>query len=221
MTSPATFPVPGPDREVTAATRASRAAADAARRVIGALVVSHAPVEVLERAAADLAAVAARLEPHAGTSRYDGTGGLGPTLDAVIVERHPFLGDSHPGAPPLRLVTADEGVNATVTFDARHEGMPQRAHGGWIAALFDQVVGIAAGRVAGRPAMTGTLTVRYVAPTPLGRELRLCATAEPASGRTLRAHATLGPGEAVTARAEAVLVLARGDRLDPREPGPR
>jgi len=221
MTSPAMLPVPGPDREVAPATRASRSAAAATRRVVEALVVSHAPVEVLEDAAADLAAVADRLEAYRGASRYDGTSGLGPTVDAVVLERHPFLGESHPGAPPLRLVVGDDGVDAAVTFDARHEGMPGRAHGGWIAALFDQVVGIAAGRVTGRPAVTGTLTVRYVVPTPLGRELRLRATAERAGDRTLRAHATLGPDDTVTARAEAVLVLPRGGLPLPDPPGDR
>jgi acyl-coenzyme A thioesterase PaaI-like protein len=215
MSSPATLPVPGPDREVAPATRASRSAAAATRRITGALVASHAPLDVLEQAATDLAAVADRLDEFRGTSRYDGTAGLGPTLAAVVVERHPFLGDSHPGAPPLRLIAGGREVTGAVTLDARHEGMPGRAHGGWIAALFDQVVGIAAGRVAGRPAATGTLTVRYVAPTPLGCELHLWASAERASDRTLRAHATLGPGDLVTARAVAVLVLARRRPADP------
>lgn len=209
MTSPASPPVPGPDREVTPTARASRSAAEAARRVTGALVVSHAPVEVLERAAADLAAVAGRLEAHAGTSRYDGTSGLGSGVDPIVVERHPFLGESHPGAPPVRLAPDGEDVTATVTFDARHEGMPTRAHGGWIAALFDQVVAIAGSRAAGQPAMTGTLTVRYLVPTPIGCELHLHASAERTGERTVRAHATLGPDGTTTAEADAVLVIGR------------
>ncbi len=219
MTSPAPSPVPGPDREVPPSTSAARAAAASARRVARALVVSHAPPDVLERAAADLAAVADRLEAHAGTSRYDGTDGLSNGLDPIVVERHPFLGESNPGAPPVRLGPDGDIVTATVTFDARHEGMPRFAHGGWIAALFDQVVAIAGARAAGVPAMTGTLTIRYLTPTPIG-ELHLRATAERTGERTVRAHGTLGPDGTVTAEADAVLVIGR-DRLRPAAPEPR
>jgi len=215
MTSAATPPHPDPDAAVTPSTRASRAAAAGARRVVGALVATRAPAGVLDEAAAQLATVADRLEAFAGTSRYDGTTGLGSRVDPVVVERHPFLGDSHPGAPPVRLGPGDEAVTATVTLDARHEGMPTKVHGGWIAALFDQVVAIAASRAAGRPAMTGTLTIRYLLPTPIGTELQLRATAAPTGERTLRAHATLGPEGMVTAEAEAVLVLGRTPPGDP------
>jgi acyl-coenzyme A thioesterase PaaI-like protein len=221
MTSPASLPVPGPDRELTPTDRASRSAANAARRVAKALVVTHAPAEVLERAAADLAAVAELLEVDAGTSRYDSTRGLGPAVDPVILERHPFLGESNPGAPPVRLALDGEDVTATVTFDARHEGMPTRAHGGWIAALFDQVVAIAGARAVGQPAMTGTLTVRYLVPTPIGCELSLHATATRSGERTVRAHATLGPDGTVTAEADAVLVIGRDPLPGPATPDAR
>jgi len=224
MTSPATFPVPGPgpgpDQEVAPATRASRSAAAATRRVVEALVVSHAPVEVLEDAAVDLAAIADRLDAYRGTSRYDGTDGLRARIDPIVVERHPFLGESNPGAPPVRMGPEGDTVTATVTFDARHEGMPSFAHGGWIAALFDQVVAIAGARAAGVPAMTGTLTIRYLAPTPIGAELHLAATAARTGTRTVEAHATLGPVGSVTAEADAVLVIHR-DRVAEAAAEPR
>ena len=184
-------------------------------------MTTHAPADVLERAAADLAAVAELLEVHAGTSRYDGTRGLDPGVDPIVVERHPFLGESNPGAPPVRLGLDGDDVTATVTFDARHEGMPTHAHGGWIAALFDQVVAIASSRAVGQPAMTGTLTVRYLVPTPIGCELMLHATAERSGARTVPAHATLGPDGTVTAEADAVLVIRRGPRPGPATPDAR
>jgi len=216
MTSPALQPVPRPDRELTPAGRASRAAADAARRINRALVATHAPPEALDAAARELTAIAERLEGHAGASRYDGTAGLDGPLGEAILERHPFLGVANPGAPPLRIDEGTGDVTAVVTLDARHEGMPTRAHGGWMAALFDQVVGIAAARVAGRPAMTGTLTIRYVAPTPVGVPLRLHAAARRTGARTLRATATMGPDQgSVTAEADAVLVLGTPDPAAP------
>jgi uncharacterized protein (TIGR00369 family) len=180
-------------------------------------VTSEAPAEVVTAAAADLEGVAAVLEGHARASRYDGTDGLGPSVASVILERHPFLGDSHPVAPPVQLEASDGPARAHVTLDARHEGAPGRVHGGWIAALFDQIVAVAGSRAVAQPALTGTLTIRFLAPTPIGTELALEATATPVSERTVHASATLRANGAVTAEADAVLVVPRPGRLDVQE----
>lgn len=209
------------DHDGSPAVLASRRAAVAARRVAGALITSQAPVELLEDAAADLEALAARLEPSSGRSRYDGSTRLPFTPGAApaVLERHPFLGASNPLAPPMVLELVEDGAVGVVTLDGRHEGAPGWVHGGWISALFDQVLAVAAARVAGRPAMTGTLTIRYLYPTPVGTELRFAATARRTSERTLRAGATVSAGERVTAEAEATLVLARPDPAAPPTSG--
>jgi acyl-coenzyme A thioesterase PaaI-like protein len=217
MNSPTTFPVHGPERDVTPDVAAARRAADATRRVIGALVTSDAPAEVLTAAAAELEGVAARLEGHAGASRYDGTDGLGPSVASVVLERHPFLGDSNPVAPPVHLEAVDGPARSHATLDARHEGAPGCVHGGWISALFDQIVAVAAARAATQPALTATLTIRFLAPTPIGTELTLEATATLRGERAVHASATLRARGAVTAEAEAVLVVPRPGHLDGRD----
>jgi acyl-coenzyme A thioesterase PaaI-like protein len=217
MNSPATFPVHGQARDLTPDVAAARRAAAAARRVIGALVTSTAPAATLTAAATDLEDVAARLEAHAGESRYDGTDGLGPSVASVVLERHPFLGDSNPMAPPVHLAAAAGPVRARTTLDARHEGAPGYVHGGWISALFDQIVAVAAARAATQPALTGTLTIRFLAPTPIGEELTLEANAATRGERTVHASATLRARGEVTAEAEAVLVVPRPGHLDARE----
>lgn len=63
-----------------------------------------------------------------------------------------------------------DGVRATVTLGAAFEGAPGRAHGGIVAAIFDDVMGYLL-TVHEIPAFTGELTVRYLAPTPMGIEL--------------------------------------------------
>ena len=50
---------------------------------------------------------------------------------------------------------------------ALYEGPPGCVHGGVLALLLDQVLGESAAD-GGSPGMTGTLTLRYVRPTPLG-----------------------------------------------------
>jgi acyl-coenzyme A thioesterase PaaI-like protein len=211
MDDPARIPIPRRDDVVPTDVQASRRVAAAARRVVGALVTTRASTETLTDAASELEALAARLEPTAVASRYDGTNRLSfaPGADPTVLERHPFLGPSNPMAPPMILEPTEGGTVGVVTLDSRHEGVPGCVHGGWLLAFFDQVLGVSAALVAGRPAMTGTLTVRFRRPTPVSTELRFAARAEPSSERTLQATATLTAAGEVTADAEATFVIAR------------
>jgi acyl-coenzyme A thioesterase PaaI-like protein len=49
---------------------------------------------------------------------------------------------------------------------ANSRGRPERPTGGIVAAYLDEVLGAAVVRATGRIAVTGELTVRYVAPVP-------------------------------------------------------
>ena len=64
----------------------------------------------------------------------------------------------------------DEAV-LRVTLGAAFEGAPGRAHGGVVATLIDETMGMVLGIIA-TPAFTGRLTVNYRAPTPVGRAAR-------------------------------------------------
>ena len=54
------------------------------------------------------------------------------------------------------------------------EGAPGRAHGGIVAAVFDDVTGFVIGKLR-EPAFTGELTVRYVKPVPIETLLEMRA----------------------------------------------
>ena len=62
-----------------------------------------------------------------------------------------------------------DGEEATmeVSLGAAFEGAPGRAHGGVVAALIDETMGLVLS-ISGTPAFTGKLAVTYRAPTPLG-----------------------------------------------------
>lgn len=89
------------------------------------------------------------------------------------------------------------GVRATVTLGTAFEGAPGRSHGGIVAAIFDDVMGYLL-TVHGIPAFTGELTVRYLAPTPIGTEL------------TYRSWMTHRDGRRILAEADAA---SDGDRI--------
>jgi acyl-coenzyme A thioesterase PaaI-like protein len=193
---------------------AARRLTDETRRLIGALVATQAPADALEEATAAVAEAADRLAPYASTSRYDRTTitVFGQPGTEILLEDHPFLGPANPIAPPL-VIDADDTVGMTATYDHRHEGHRGCVHGGVLAAAFDLVLALAATRATGRAGWTGTLTVKYRAPTPLRTPLRYSAEADPAKGRTVRVHGRVAAGDVVTAEAEVVYVLSKTGEL--------
>jgi acyl-coenzyme A thioesterase PaaI-like protein len=208
------------DSEPSPEIAASRRAADEARRVLRALVATVAPAADLDAVAATLAELADRIEPHApAVSRYEGTAGIdfragSPESRAQVFESHPILGPSNPLAPPVHVYPAgaDGVVVGTATYGAAYEGPPGCVHGGMLAAAFDIILG-AASVAAQRPALTGTLTVRYRKGTPLHREIRYEGRLDRVEGRRTHVAArALVDGE-VTAEAEGVFVSVDPARL--------
>ncbi|HXH83501.1 MAG TPA: PaaI family thioesterase [Candidatus Tectomicrobia bacterium] len=80
-------------------------------------------------------------------------------------------GPDHPAGLRVRCFRAADGVLAPVVVDPVYEGPPGAAHGGIVAAYLDEICGGAVVRATGRVAVTGELTVRYVAPVPLATPL--------------------------------------------------
>jgi acyl-coenzyme A thioesterase PaaI-like protein len=76
-------------------------------------------------------------------------------------------GPAHPTGLRVRCFRTPEGVEAPIVISPEYAGPPGAAHGGIVAAYLDEVLGAAAARGLGRPMVTGELTVRYQAPTPL------------------------------------------------------
>lgn len=192
--------------ELSGEVAATRRATTALRRLIAATVNNAAPAEELIAAAEALEALADRLEPHARASRYDGTPGVRIGGDNTpILESHPMMGPSNALAPPMGLSLDATGARATVTYSHQYEGPPGRVHGGFIAAAFDQVVGAAAA-LSGKVFFTGTLTVRYLSPTPLHVPVLYEGTLDGVEDRRIHASARLLVDGEVTAEAEGVMV---------------
>ena len=75
-------------------------------------------------------------------------------------------GPAHPAGLRVRSFRTPEGVASPVVIPRQYEGPPGAAHGGIVAAYLDEILGAAAAQVAGRAAVTGELTVRYLKPVP-------------------------------------------------------
>jgi acyl-coenzyme A thioesterase PaaI-like protein len=110
-------------------------------------------------------------------------------------------------------------VVARVVLRKAFEGAPGRAHGGIVAAAFDDVTGFVIGRVE-EPAFTGELTVRYVAPVPVEQPLIMRAWLEGRERRKLFIEGDAHAAEQLVATCHAIYVTVDPDRFagfpDPR-----
>ncbi|OBA68998.1 thioesterase [Mycobacterium sp. 1554424.7] len=118
------------------------------------------------------------------------------------------IGVRNPVAPPLAIHHGDDGqVWTEVTLGAAYEGPPGHVHGGVCALILDHVLGATAHRP-GRPAYTGTLTLRYVRGTPLGL-IRARARVDRIDGAKTFAVGEIADGEGTTVTAEGVFITPR------------
>jgi acyl-coenzyme A thioesterase PaaI-like protein len=146
------------------------------RDVLGGLADSvRALVDASLRSTIDLDEVPAiraevdRLTERLAARQIEGAHGVTFTPSGhVRGHGNAVVGLRNPVAPPLEIHKDGRG-RATSSFHlgAVYEGPPGCVHGGVLALMLDQVLGESAAD-GGSPGMTGTLTLRYLRPTPLG-----------------------------------------------------
>lgn len=109
-------------------------------------------------------------------------------------------------APPLKPRRDETGrVTTDLVLGAAYEGPVGHVHGGVCALVLDHILGATAHRP-GSQAFTGTLTIRYVAPTPLGA-LRAEAWVDRDEGsKTFAKGHILDAAGTVTVQAEGIFI---------------
>ena len=112
-----------------------------------------------------------------------------------------------------------EDIVARVVLRRAFEGAPGRAHGGIVAAAFDDVTGFVIGKLR-EPAFTGELTVRYLAPVPVDEPLEIRTRLEGRERRKLFITAEARHGGSVVATCRAIYITVDPTRFagfpDPR-----
>ncbi len=184
----------------------ARRLGDAMRLVIDRLATSRAPLDRLAEAADQLEALAATLQDSPRRRLYDGFAESANAGDAhAFFDWSPLLGRANALAPPIVVEGVDGQVIGRVRFGSAYEGPPGCVHGGYIAAGFDEVLGLT-NSMSGVPAMTANLTVRYRHPTPLQQDLRYVGILVGVSGRKVKTRGELWAGETLTAEAQGLFV---------------
>jgi acyl-coenzyme A thioesterase PaaI-like protein len=199
-------------------TEATSADSDSRRRLAAAIrpmitmtVAGVLDDEAMTEAADIIEGLSARLVEKAGPGRIPRLQPDASRPPQEFFPTSPITGMINPLAPPLlvRVVDGVDGgyrqIEAEANFDYPYEGPPTCVHGGVIAETFDEVLG-SANMVAGNPAMTGTLTVRYRKPTPLHTDLRIVARCTGREGRKIFTWAGMYDGDVMTAEAEGIFI---------------
>jgi acyl-coenzyme A thioesterase PaaI-like protein len=189
--------------------QASRQLADALRKIIARLAVVRPPADQLTRAATVANAFADELDalPERARSWEVSEAGLQPR---DFVRFSPVSGPSNPIAPPLTMHVVQDGdgqhhIEGEITFGPAYEGPPGHCHGGWIAAMFDELLGY----VQMAPGFTAYLKVDYRAPTPLNRELALRGWIDHIEGRKRLIRGTCSLDGGLLAEAEGLFIAPR------------
>jgi acyl-coenzyme A thioesterase PaaI-like protein len=128
-------------------------------------------------------------------------------------------GATNPTSVDVDVRFEGEEVIATVVLRDAFEGAPGRAHGGIVAAAFDDVTGFVIGLLH-EPAFTGELTVRYVKPVPVNKPLEMRARLRGRERRKLFIEAEARDGDELVATCKAIYITVDPTRFagapDPR-----
>ncbi|ROS01912.1 thioesterase superfamily protein [Sinobacterium caligoides] len=127
------------------------------------------------------------------------------TLSTIAYELNPLDGKCNPLAPPIMVWMDDEAIYGSVNMGWHYEGPPNSVHGGFVAALFDQFLGLGQ-KITGQPGVTGSLTTRYHKPTPLNTELKLTGKVVSIEGRKNTLRAEIWANGSMTASCEGLFI---------------
>ncbi|UMB72229.1 PaaI family thioesterase [Mycobacterium paraterrae] len=131
-----------------------------------------------------------------------------------VVWNNAAIGLRNAVAPPLTIQHGDDGSScwSEFTLGAAYEGPPGWVHGGVCALVLDHVLGEAASAGLTKPLFTGTLTLRFVRGTPLGR-LRAEAAVERTEGVKSFVSGHLSDTDGVTVEAEGIFITPAWARV--------
>lgn len=139
-----------------------------------------------------------------------------PPCEGEVLSHFPdcvVSGSANPMGVAIEVRCEGDDAVARVVLGSAFEGAPGQAHGGVVAAVFDDVMGYQLSIVQ-VPALTGRLTVTYRAPTPIDVPLVFQARLEGRDDRKLQISATAHTAAGdLLAEAAATFVVVSLDRM--------
>jgi hypothetical protein len=139
------------------------------------------------------------------SARDRGSLALAAPPGGTLVERSPVSGRGNVLAPPLHYRFDGDVTRGWLVFSPAYEGPPGGVHGGAVAAVLDEILGVAQ-MAAGTVGYTGSLSIRYHRVTPLGVRVDYEARVLGRDGRKLTIGASSHTGGTLLAEAEGTFI---------------
>ena len=127
----------------------------------------------------------------------------------AAVDTSGSIGNGEIGAFLAEIDALKGQLRARVWFGPETEGPPGHAHGGSIAAILDEVLGLAAW-TAGYPIVVGNLNVSFRNLLPLQHVVTVKTEIVSAEGRKIKVHGSICLGDTVFATGEALCITIPG-----------
>jgi hypothetical protein len=190
---------------------AKRRVADAIKQLTEVLVTSSPSVEKMHAIAEQLETTATDFgESPRIYGRSDwAQSGVHGSFGQISHELNPLAGWSNPIAPPINSWIDGDVAKATCECGWAYEGPPGSIHGGYVAAIFDQFLGMAQ-LIGGQPGMTGYLHINYHNRSPLNTKISLEGRLVKIEGRKTIMRGEMYAEGVMTASAEGLFVQPRG-----------
>ncbi|OBB10327.1 thioesterase [Mycobacteriaceae bacterium 1482268.1] len=174
---------------------------DSLRRLIQAGIQSGADEATIREAQALIDSAAEKLGGVGAPSQVRLAVGNRP-----VVWGNPVTGFRNAIAPPLVMHEDQDGLWwSEFELGQAYQGPPGWVHGGVLALVLDQLLGEAASDGLTKPLFTGTITLRYLRGTPLGR-LRAEAAVERTDGYKTFVSGHMSDAEGKTVEAEGIFI---------------
>jgi len=191
------------DRELSASDMARVRLADAMRQLMREAFISNASGQHID-------AVARQLEQLISSVQSADEVPGSSASESHFSDRSPVYGAMNPLSMPMKMGLIDGGgefgsVTGDAVFTELYEGPPGHCHGGFIAAAFDEVLGMAQS-LTGRPGMTGKLSITYRAPTPLNSPIHFVGWVVKVEGRKIFTKGTAHHGDTLCAESEGLFL---------------
>ena len=174
---------------------------DSIRRMVAAGIQSGADEATLREAQALIDAAVEKLGGVGDSEQVRLAVGGRP-----VVWGNPVTGFRNAIAPPLVMHEEPNGLWwSEFELGEQYQGPPGWVHGGVLALVLDQLLGEAASDGLTKPLFTGTITLRYLRGTPLGR-LRAEAAIERTDGFKTFVSGHMSDADGKTVEAEGIFI---------------
>ncbi|MGZ8752167.1 MAG: PaaI family thioesterase [Acidimicrobiia bacterium] len=152
-----------------------------------------------------LALMKAAAAAAAASATPDQTNAFPPATPGSGFSDRAVAGTTNPTSIEIDVTYEGDDVVGRFVLGSAFEGAPGRAHGGIVAAAFDDVTGFVIGQLR-EPAFTGELTVRFVRPVPVREPLELRARLDGRERRKLLISAEARAGDEIVATCHAIYI---------------